>query len=124
MEAASQRSRHRQANPGKPANPACPHPSFPPFLPPFISLGVDLERKKFRFLAPCPGALPSRYLVVGSVVWVEQHCSCECMLFLTTFGVLGIHARQQHHGPSSLIHVPRWAFLAQHSTYTPIHTEC
>ena len=41
-----------------------------------------------------------------------QHCSCESVLFLTTFGVLGIHARQQHHGPSSLIHAPRWAFLA------------
>lgn len=29
------------------------------------------EKRKFRFLAPCPGALPSRYLVLGSVVWVE-----------------------------------------------------
>jgi len=43
---------------------------------------------------------------------------------LTTFGVLGIHARQQHHGPSSLIHAPRWAssLIDQHSTYMPTHT--
>ena len=52
-------------------------PSLPPSVPPsiiiiLIKTGVDLERKKFRFLAPCPGALPSRYLVVGSVVWVEE----------------------------------------------------
>jgi hypothetical protein len=35
----------------------------------------------------------------------------QSVLLLTTFGVLGIHARQ--HGPSSLIHTPlMWAFLA------------
>ena len=49
----------------------------------------------------------------------------QSVLLLTTFGVLGIHARQQHQGPSSLIQAPRCAFLAQlHSTYTPTHTEC
>jgi hypothetical protein len=33
-----------------------------------------------------------------------QHCSSESGSLLTTFRVLGLHARQQHHGPSSLIH--------------------
>ena len=35
-----------------------------------------------------------------------QHWSSESVLRLTTFGVLGIHARQQHHGPPSLIRRP------------------
>ncbi|TFJ82511.1 hypothetical protein NSK_006189 [Nannochloropsis salina CCMP1776] len=34
--------------------------------------GVDVDRKKIRALAPCPGTLPSRYLVVGSLVWIEE----------------------------------------------------
>ena len=33
-----------------------------------------------------------------------QQCSSESGSPLTTFGVLGLHARQQHHGHSSLIH--------------------
>ena len=65
MEAASQRSGQDRL---------IQHVLTPSSLPPSIvtQTGVDLERKKFRFLAPCPGALPSRYLVVGSVVWVEE----------------------------------------------------
>ena len=48
------------------------------------------------------------------VLHYVQHCSSQFGSLLTTFGVLGLHARQQHHGPSSLID--------QHSTYTPPHT--
>ena len=35
-----------------------------------------------------------------------QHWSSESVLRLTTFGVLGIHARQQHHGPPWLSRRP------------------
>jgi hypothetical protein len=35
-----------------------------------------------------------------------QHWSSESVLRLTTFGVLGIHAQQQHNGPPSLIRRP------------------
>jgi len=32
---------------------------------------VNLERQKITFLAPCPGPLPSKYLVLGSLKWLE-----------------------------------------------------
>ncbi|KAL4195227.1 hypothetical protein AMTRI_Chr05g72260 [Amborella trichopoda] len=32
---------------------------------------VDLQRRKFTYLAPCPGELPSRFLLVGSLTWLE-----------------------------------------------------
>ena len=32
---------------------------------------VDLDRDILTVLAPCPGALPSKYLLVGSIKWVE-----------------------------------------------------
>lgn len=33
---------------------------------------MDIERDIMTVLAPCPGALPSKYLLVGSIKWVEQ----------------------------------------------------
>ena len=32
---------------------------------------LDVERDMMTVLAPCPGALPSKYLLVGSLKWVE-----------------------------------------------------
>ena len=32
---------------------------------------VDSDRDILTVLAPCPGALPSKYLLVGSIKWVE-----------------------------------------------------
>ena len=32
---------------------------------------MDIERDIMTVLAPCPGALPSKYLLVGSIKWVE-----------------------------------------------------
>lgn len=32
---------------------------------------VDMEARKIALLAPCPGLLPGRFLVLGSVKWVE-----------------------------------------------------
>jgi len=32
---------------------------------------VNFERQKITFLAPCPGPLPSKYLVLGSLKWLE-----------------------------------------------------
>lgn len=32
---------------------------------------LDVERDIMTVLAPCPGALPSKYLLVGSLKWVE-----------------------------------------------------
>eukprot|EP01095_Lingulamoeba_sp_RSL-Kostka_P002004 TRINITY_DN1286_c0_g1_i1.p1 TRINITY_DN1286_c0_g1~~TRINITY_DN1286_c0_g1_i1.p1 ORF type:complete len:426 (-),score=115.28 TRINITY_DN1286_c0_g1_i1:260-1537(-) len=32
---------------------------------------IDLDRKKISVLAPCPGPLPSRYLLLTSLKWVE-----------------------------------------------------
>ena len=40
---------------------------------------------------------------INEEIYHVQHWSSESVLRLTTFGVLGIHARQQHHGPPSLI---------------------
>jgi hypothetical protein len=38
----------------------------------FVSIvGVDLERDVMTLLCPCPGSLPSSYLLVGSVKWME-----------------------------------------------------
>ncbi|ESQ49618.1 hypothetical protein EUTSA_v10020725mg [Eutrema salsugineum] len=33
---------------------------------------VDVQRKKITFLAPSPGALPSKFLVAGSLSWLES----------------------------------------------------
>ena len=52
-----------------------------------------------------------------------QHFSSESGSPLTTLGVLGIHARQQHHGPSSLIHAHDGpSTLTPFLTYPPTHT--
>lgn len=32
---------------------------------------VDTHRKKITYLAPCPGELPSRFLILGSLAWLE-----------------------------------------------------
>lgn len=32
---------------------------------------IDIQRKKITYLAPSAGELPSRYLIVGNVTWVE-----------------------------------------------------
>ena len=32
---------------------------------------IDIERDVITVLAPCPGALPSKFLLVGSIKWVE-----------------------------------------------------
>lgn len=32
---------------------------------------LDIERDIMTVLAPCPGAFPSKYLLVGSMKWVE-----------------------------------------------------
>jgi len=32
---------------------------------------VNFERQKITFLAPCPGPLPSKYLILGSLKWLE-----------------------------------------------------
>jgi len=32
---------------------------------------VNFEKKKITVLAPCPGALPSKYLICGSLKWLE-----------------------------------------------------
>jgi hypothetical protein len=38
----------------------------------FVSIvQVDPERLTMTLLCPCPGALPSSYLLVGSVKWIE-----------------------------------------------------
>lgn len=34
---------------------------------------VDVLRKKITYLAPSPGALPSKFLVAGSLTWLESH---------------------------------------------------
>uniref|UniRef100_A0A1D1XF11 Protein CLP1 n=1 Tax=Anthurium amnicola TaxID=1678845 RepID=A0A1D1XF11_9ARAE len=33
---------------------------------------IDIHRKKVTYLAPCPGDLPSRYLLVGTLAWSES----------------------------------------------------
>ena len=32
---------------------------------------IDLDRDVLTVLSPCPGALPSKYLLLGSIKWVE-----------------------------------------------------
>lgn len=32
---------------------------------------IDMQRKKITYLAPCPGELPSRLLIAGSLRWME-----------------------------------------------------
>jgi len=32
---------------------------------------IDIERKKISYIAPCPGELPSRLLLAGSLTWVD-----------------------------------------------------
>lgn len=32
---------------------------------------IDMERKKIQYIAPCPGELPSRFLLAGSLTWVD-----------------------------------------------------
>ncbi|RYH19362.1 hypothetical protein EON65_26195 [archaeon] len=39
----------------------------------FVSiLQIDVENDRLTLLSPCPGALPSNYLLVGSVKWIEN----------------------------------------------------
>nr|XP_016513218.1 PREDICTED: protein CLP1 homolog isoform X3 [Nicotiana tabacum] len=33
---------------------------------------VDMHRKKITYLAPCAGELPSKYLIVGTLTWIEN----------------------------------------------------
>jgi polyribonucleotide 5'-hydroxyl-kinase len=35
------------------------------------STDVNVEKKKLTVLAPCPGPLPSRFVVVGALKWYE-----------------------------------------------------
>jgi hypothetical protein len=38
----------------------------------FISIvQIDIENDVMTLLCPCPGALPSNYLLVGSIKWIE-----------------------------------------------------
>ena len=38
----------------------------------FISIvQIDIDRGYMTILCPCPGALPSSYLLVGSIKWLE-----------------------------------------------------
>ncbi|CAL9130068.1 unnamed protein product [Musa textilis] len=32
---------------------------------------IDIQRKKITYLAPCPGELPSKILIVGTLTWME-----------------------------------------------------
>ncbi|XP_073116674.1 protein CLP1 homolog isoform X2 [Elaeis guineensis] len=32
---------------------------------------IDIQRKKITYLAPCPGELPSKFLMVGTLTWLE-----------------------------------------------------
>ena len=32
---------------------------------------IDIDRDVITVLAPCPGALPSKYLLIGNIKWVE-----------------------------------------------------
>ncbi|CAL9043131.1 unnamed protein product [Musa banksii] len=32
---------------------------------------IDIQRKKITYLAPCPGELPSKILIVGTLTWLE-----------------------------------------------------
>ncbi|THU48325.1 hypothetical protein C4D60_Mb09t25040 [Musa balbisiana] len=33
---------------------------------------IDIQRKKITYLAPCPGELPSKILIVGTLTWLES----------------------------------------------------
>ncbi|XP_077248479.1 CLP-similar protein 3 [Tasmannia lanceolata] len=33
---------------------------------------IDIPKKKITYLAPCPGELPSRFLLVGTLTWLES----------------------------------------------------
>ncbi|XP_020588205.1 protein CLP1 homolog [Phalaenopsis equestris] len=33
---------------------------------------IDIQRKKITYLAPCPGELPSKLLIVGTLTWLES----------------------------------------------------
>ncbi|CAN6470358.1 unnamed protein product [Victoria cruziana] len=33
---------------------------------------IDMQRKKITYLAPCPGELPSQFLLVGMLTWFER----------------------------------------------------
>ncbi|KAJ4808661.1 hypothetical protein LUZ62_021227 [Rhynchospora pubera] len=32
---------------------------------------IDIQRRKITYLAPCPGELPSKILIIGSLTWLE-----------------------------------------------------
>jgi len=32
---------------------------------------VDMDKRRLAVLSPCPGSLPSRFLIAGSVKWQE-----------------------------------------------------
>jgi hypothetical protein len=33
---------------------------------------IDMEKKELTVLSPSPGKLPGKYLIVGSLVWLEM----------------------------------------------------
>jgi polyribonucleotide 5'-hydroxyl-kinase len=33
---------------------------------------VDMEKKEISVLSPSPGKLPSKYLILGTLKWVDQ----------------------------------------------------
>lgn len=33
---------------------------------------IDIQRKKITFLAPCAGELPSKFLIIGTLTWLES----------------------------------------------------
>jgi len=37
-----------------------------------VVLQINLELNSMTILSPCPGMLPSKYLMVGSIKWVEK----------------------------------------------------
>ena len=69
---------------------------------------------------PAPTTHQTAYISssINEEIHHVQHCSSESVLYLTTFGVLGIHARQQHHGPPSLIRRPPFCNHPRKTTFT------
>ena len=83
-----------------------------------------LERRVLRVVLPPQPTKPHTLLTAHMKIYIMYNTASESGSLLTTFRVLGLHARQQHHGPSSLIHAHDGpsSLIDQHSTYTPTHT--